>query len=172
MEMESRTRNVSKLLDCGRGLIKKKNFFDTNFSLNTKHPVIYILNSNRYWFTIRYYEFAVPRIARDATRLLHLLSLHRNTDLSQTVFSTPGYAIFFNFQNSTVEKVVEKLFKLFVYAPRSNSIEIVIVFLHRVITRALNQQSLFIPVRIVVCDQVGCKRISCICEQGAPTWPL
>lgn len=172
--MESRTRNVSKLLDCGRGLIKKKNFFDTNFSLNTKHPVIYILNSNRYWFTIRYYEFAVPRIARDATRLLHLLSSFFivTPTCHKPVFSTLGYAIFFNFQNSTVEKVVEKLFKLFVYAPRSNSIEIVIVFLHRVITRALNQQSLFIPVRIVVCDQVGCKRISCICEQGAPTWPL
>lgn len=100
--MES--RNVSKLLDCGRGLIKKKNFFDTNFSLNTKHPVIYILNSNRYWFTIRYYEFAVPRIARDATRLLHLLSLHRNTDLSQTCFQHLDTQYFSTFKIQRLKK--------------------------------------------------------------------
>lgn len=85
--------------------INQKNFFDTNFfSLNTKHPVIYTLNSNRYWFIIKYYEYAVP-IARDATRLLHLLSLRRDTN----PFSTPGYAIFiFQLSKFNVEKMVEK----------------------------------------------------------------
>lgn len=85
--------------------INQENFFDTNFSfLNTKHPVIYTLNSNRYWFIIKYYEYAVP-IARDATRLLHLLSLRRDTDLSQTRFQhLDTQFLFFNFQNSTLKK--------------------------------------------------------------------